>query len=123
MFNFCKLKEAFEDEKIHSFKRNRAPSLWRCLWRLTYSQMIVSGLFKVVSGFLIYIPPLSLDIIITFVETQQMNVSVNSSTITHVGSVGISDYFSNGYVVSFIVFIALLIHMILVQHHFLISTL
>ena len=123
MFNFCKLKEAFEDEKIHSFKRNRAPSLWRCLWHLTYSQMIVSGLFKVVSDFLIYIPPLSLDVIITFVETQRMTVSVNSSAITPVGSIGIWDYFSNGYVVSLIVFIALLIHMILVQHNFLISIL
>ena len=123
MFNFCRLKEAFEDEKKHSFQRNRAPSLWRCLWRVTYSQMIISGLFKLLSDFLVYIPPLSLDVIITFVETQRMNFSLNSSSTTPVGVIGIRNYFSNGHVMSFIVFVALLIHMILVQHNFLISIL
>jgi len=118
VFNFCKLKEAFEDEKKQSFQRNRAPSLWRCFWHLTYSQMIISGIFKLVSDFLIYIPPLSLDVIITFVETQRMNVSVNNSAVIHIG---MQDYFSNGFVMSFIVFIALLIHLLLVQHNFLIS--
>jgi len=121
MFNFHKLKEAFEDEKECSLRKNRAPSLWRCFWRLTYSRMIVSGFFRLVSGFLVYIPPLSLEVIITFVETQRVNSSANASA--PVGSVGMQDYFGNGYVMCFIVFVALLVHMILLQHNYLISTL
>jgi len=120
-FNFHKLREAFEDEKKRSLGRNRAPSLWRCFWRLTYSQMLVSGLFKLVSGFLVYIPPLSLEVIITFVETQQVNMSANTTTPTDV--ISIHDYFGNGYVMCFIVFVALLVHMMLLQHNYMISTL
>ena len=123
MFNFCKLKEAFEDEKRLSFRRNRAPSLWRCFWRLTRSHMIVSGLFKLVSDFLIYIPPLSVDVIVTFAETQRMNVSANSSSSSPAGVIGMQDYFSNGYVVCYVMFVALLIHAVLAQHNFLISIL
>ena len=122
-FNFCKLKEAFENEKKCAFERNCAPSLWRCFWHLTYSHMMISGIFKLVSGFLSYVPPLSLNVIITFVESQRTNVSVNSSDITPVGVIGMQDYFSNGYVMSFVIFVSLLIYMVLIQHNFLISTL
>ena len=86
--------------------------------------MIVTGIFKLVSDFLIYVPPLSLDVIVTFVEDQRTNVSAtNVSATTPVGIIGIRDYFRNGYVMSFIVFVALILHMVLLQHNFLISTL
>jgi len=120
-FNFGKLKEAFVDETKRARRSNRAPSLWRCFWRLTYSQMIVSGIFKLVSEFIIYVPPLSLDVIISFVETQRSNVS--STPTPQVGVISVWEYFNNGYVVCFIIFIALLIHLMLVQHHNLISIL
>jgi len=120
-FNFHKLKEVFEDEKNRAFQRNCAPSLWRCFWRLTCSQMILSGLFKLVSCFLVYIPPLSLEVIITFVETQRTNISVNATP--PIGVIGMRDYFGNGYVMCFIVFVALIVHMTLLQHNYLISTL
>ena len=119
-FNFHKLKQAFDDEKKRSFERNCAPSLWRCFWRLTYSQMIVSGLFKLVSAFLFYISPLSLEVIITFVETERMNSSANATP--SVGIISIQDYFGNGYVMSFIVFVTLIVHILLIQHNYLIST-
>jgi len=83
----------------------------------------MTGIFKLVSDFLVYVPPLSLDVIITFVEAQRINVSVNSSAATPVDSIGVRHYFSNGYVMSFIVFIALVLHMVLLQHNFLISVL
>jgi len=124
MFNFRQLKEAFEDEKKLSFQRNRAPSLWRCFWQLTSSHMIMTGVFKLLSDFLYYVLPLSLDVIVTFAESQRMNVSSNSSdTTTPIGTIGIEDYFCNGYVMSFIAFIALLLHMALLQHNFLLSIL
>jgi len=124
MSNFCQLSEAFEDEKKQSFRRNRAPSLWRCFWRLTSSHMIMTGIFKLLSDFLFYVLPLSLDVIITFAEAQWTSVSSNSTvTITPVGTIGIEGYFRNGYVMSFIVFIALLLRMVLLQHNYLISIL
>ena len=120
-WNFQRLRDALDAEKRLSFQKNRRLSLWHCFWRLTSSQMLMAGLFRLISGFLVYVPPLSLDVIITFVESQRTNATDLSRP--PIAGIRIRAYFDNGYVMAFIAFAALVVHMLLFQHSSLISVL
>jgi hypothetical protein len=60
-------------------KTEKKPSLWRCLWRMSWSMMVLSGVLKLLADGLIYVPPICLDLIVTFVIKTEINGTYNAS--------------------------------------------
>jgi hypothetical protein len=112
-----------------SFVNDRSLSLWRCLWHMSRSMMLLSGFCCFLASLLLFVPPICLDLIVTYClrETHHVhNESLNSnSSVTDntesVHLISIREYFTNGYVVSLICFWGSLLQALCVQHTYFIS--
>ncbi|XP_064461285.1 ATP-binding cassette sub-family C member 9-like [Ornithodoros turicata] len=93
---------AFEVEKARSESKGRRPSLWRCYFKTYWRTAVLGGLIKIVGDITGLLGPLSISLIVDYVETV---TNPESASISKDPYPTYMDLLNNAYVVSVVILI------------------
>ena len=122
--NHQRFSKVWEKEKIRAAEHKKCPSLWRAHF-LAYRVLLVkSGLCRLCGDLLSFIGPLCLKQIVKYVETTSK--SGGDGEVEPVSKTGVyfsfSEFFSNGFVLSVVIFLDDIIVSFFIQYQFYIIT-
>ncbi|XP_070560016.1 ATP-binding cassette sub-family C member 9-like [Ptychodera flava] len=109
--------KAYEKEKIRAEKKGQVPSIWRTFMTAYGKVMAWAGLLKFVGDSLGFISPVALGGVVSYATVQYYG-SPDSSTEHEDPFVTITEFFTNGFVLVAVMFLASAARLATLQYHY-----
>ncbi|XP_070559521.1 ATP-binding cassette sub-family C member 9-like isoform X2 [Ptychodera flava] len=110
---YRKFEDAYEAEKERANKLHKTPSLWRVYLKAYGSIIFISVFIKIVADTFMFIPPLAVGGIVSYATKIYYNEEHATAKECHMT---VQEFFSNGFVLIVVMFLAVVIRGILVQY-------
>ncbi|KAK6191316.1 hypothetical protein SNE40_003038 [Patella caerulea] len=114
-----KLKDAFEQEKFKASQKPGAmPSITKSYLKAFWKMLLLAAVYRLIGDLLAFVGPVSVEYIVDYAYDIREIISNPNSTMKRVSPhVKVSEFIWNGYVLTVIMFLALVIQNTLLQNH------
>ncbi|KAH9525654.1 ATP-binding cassette sub- C member 8 [Bulinus truncatus] len=123
---YKKLQLIFEEEKFKAAQKKTKPSLMCSVLKSSWQMLFLSGLFRLVGDCLAFVGPLLIERIVDYAydvdhERTERDAGNYTKPAKVYPFVTVNQFFSNGYILSMVLFLAsVLQHTLLQNHHFIV---